>query len=70
MRDWLLEARKNKRFTQAEMAKNLDISEAYYSYIENGDRQKNMDITLAVKLSGILDIPVERIVELEKKVEA
>lgn len=68
MREWLLNARKEKKLTQSEMAKKLDISEAYYSYIEAGIRQKNMDITLVSKLSSEFNIPIETIVELEKSV--
>ena len=69
MREWLHKARKEKGMTQTEVAKRLDISVAYYSYIESGDRQKKMDLPLAVKLSGILGIPIEQIVEMEKSVE-
>lgn len=69
MREWLVEARKGKGKTQLEVAKELGISEAYYSYIENGSRQKNMDIALAVKLSVALDIPVDRIIEHEERKE-
>lgn len=65
MRDWLRDARTEKGMTQLDVAKKLNISEAYYSYIESGERQKKMEITLATKLSGILGIPVQRIVELE-----
>lgn len=67
MRDWLQSARKEKGLTQKEVAEKLMVSEAYYSYIESGDRQKRMDLTLAVKLSGIFGIPIERIVELEER---
>lgn len=67
MRDWLLNARKEKKMTQHEVADKLHISETYYGYIENGDRQKKMDIALAAKLSVIFDIPIEQIIEMEKK---
>lgn len=67
MRDWLLSARQEKGMTQLEVAKRLDISEAYYSYIESGNRQKKMDVALAAKLSTIFGIPFERIVELERR---
>ena len=67
MRDWLYEARKAKGLTQLEVARKLDISEQYYSFIEKGDRQKKMDITLASKLSTIFGISVKRIVEMEKE---
>lgn len=66
MRDWLLNARKEKGLTQLDVAKRLDISEAYFNYIENGERQKKMDIALASKLSVILDIPLAEIIEFEK----
>lgn len=67
MRDWLLSARQEKGMTQLDVAKRLDISEAYYSYIESGDRQKKMDIALAAKMSVIFGIPLETIVELERR---
>lgn len=67
MREWLFDARKKSGMTQAEVAKRLDISEAYYAYIENGQRQQNMDITLASKLSMIFSIPIDRIAKFEMK---
>ena len=66
MRDWLLNARRERGLTQLDVAKKLDISEAYFNYIENGERQKKMDIALASKLSMILDIPLAEIIEFEK----
>lgn len=67
MRDWLAEIRKKNRMTQLEVAKKIDVSESYYSYIENGDRQKKMDVALAAKLSVVFGIPVARIIELENQ---
>ena len=67
MRGWLREHREKEGITQAEMAKKLDISEGYYSYIESGDRQKRMDITLVSKLSAILGIPIQQIVKFEEE---
>lgn len=67
MRDWLRTKRTEKGFTMKEMAKELDISEGYYSYIENGERQKNMDITLVAKLSNIFSIQIQQIVEFEAR---
>ena len=66
MRDWLLNARRERGLTQLDVAKKLDISEAYFNYIENGERQKKMDIALASKLSMILEIPLAEIIEFEK----
>lgn len=67
MRGWLREHREKEGITQAEMAKKLDISEGYYSYIESGDRQKRMDITLVSKLSAIFGIPIQQIVKFEEE---
>lgn len=67
MREWLKEKRINKGMTMKQMAEKLDISEGYYSYIENGERQKHMDITLVSKLSVIFSLPIQQIVELESK---
>ena len=66
-RAWLKEARTKAGMSQAEVAKELGISEAYYSYIEAGERQKNMDITLCAKLSKIFSIEIRQIVELEEE---
>lgn len=65
MREWLKIARVKKNLSMAEMGKRLNISESYYSYIESGERQKNMDISLASKISVILDIPLNEIVKAE-----
>ena len=65
MRKWLKEARTKKDLTMKQIAVELGITESYYSLIENGDRQKMMDISLAKKLSEILDIPVEKIIALK-----
>jgi len=67
MRDWLAAIRKEHGMTQQEVAKKIDVSESYYSYIENGDRQKKMDVALAAKLSVVFGIPVALIIDLENK---
>ena len=67
MRDWLRKLRTDNSMTQQEVAKRLDLSEAYYSYIESGERQKKMNIALAAKLSVVFGIPVEQIIEYENK---
>lgn len=65
MRDWLYKARSDAGFTQSYVAEKLGITESYYCLIENGDRQKKMNISLVSKLSAILDIPIEQIVKNE-----
>lgn len=65
LREWLKDARTKKNLSMAEMGRKLNISESYYSYIESGERQKNMDISLASKISVVLDIPLNEIVKAE-----
>lgn len=68
MREWLKAARQKKGLTMAEIAQELDISESYFCSIENGVRQKRMDMALASRLSLILGISLPRIAEYEKEV--
>lgn len=68
MREWLRKSRKDKQITMSDMARKLGISESYYCLIENGERQKRMDISLLTNLSDILGIPISEIVKLEEKV--
>lgn len=58
MRDWLKKSREEKGVTMSEMAQKLDFSEGYYCLIENGKRQKKMDITLLTRISSVLDLPL------------
>lgn len=67
MRSYLLTLRKEKNLTQKEIAQKLDVSESYYSQIENGERQKNMDISLVNRLSLVLEIPITTIIEHENE---
>lgn len=67
MRTWLKELREKLGLTQAQISKKLDISESYYNLIENGGRQKDLDLSIASKLSKILDVTVEWIADQESK---
>lgn len=67
MRRWLKEQRVLHDLTQAQMAKRLEITESYYSYIESGERQKRLDITLVSKLSAIFNLPIQQIVKFEEE---
>lgn len=67
MRGWLKEKRVEHGYTMAQMAEKLDITESYYSMIEAGDRQKKMDMLLAGKLSGILDMTMQQISDFESQ---
>lgn len=66
MREWLKNARLNRGLTMKKMADELHISESYYCSIENGYRQKDMDISLAEKIHASLGIPVKEILKFER----
>lgn len=67
MREYLKAMRAEKGLSMQEVADRLEISKQYYQLIESGERQQNMDITLAVKIAGVMGIPVERIIAEEQK---
>ena len=66
MREWLRDLRNQQGYTMKTVAEKLGISESYYCAIENGERQKRMDMVLASGLSVIFGIPMAEIVTLEK----
>ena len=67
MREWLREARQERGLTMKQIGEQLDISESYYSMIESGTRQKDMDLTLVSRLSSVLGISVQEITDHESR---
>lgn len=67
MREWLKTARVEKNLTMKEMGVKLGISESYYCSIENGIRQKKMDLGLVAALASILEVPMEAIAQFESE---
>ena len=65
MRAWLKDRRVNVNLTQQEVADYLGVHISHYSNIENGTRQKDMDMSLIVKLSEVLKMPIDEIVQNE-----
>ena len=51
------EERKRKKLTQVDMAKQLDVTQAYYSKMESGKR--NIDFEVARRICSILEIELE-----------
>lgn len=51
MRTYLKELRKKAGLTQLEVAEKLNIAESYYSMLENGTRQKDMNLSMTVQES-------------------
>ena len=70
MRERLRDLRNQKELTMKAVAEKLGISESYYCAIENGERQKRMDMLLAAGLSAVFEIPVVRIIELDSSWKA
>ena len=68
MRTWLENARRQKGLTMKQLAEELHISESYYCSIENGYRKKNMDISLAKKISEALEISLSQIIDYEQQI--
>lgn len=66
MREWLRDARQGRGLTMKQLADNLHISESYYCSIENGYRQRDMDISLVSKISAALKMPVKQILKFEQ----
>ncbi len=46
--NYIKEARQWRNVTQTEIAQQLGVSQAYYSFIENGERE--VDLVLALKI--------------------
>ena len=68
MREYLKKLREEHGYTMQAVAYKLGISKQYYQRIEVGDRQQNMDITLAVKLSDIFGVTIQKIIEEEQAI--
>ena len=65
-RDYLKELRKDSGLSQAQIAEKLQVTQQYYSLIENGNRQQNISIEIVEKLAEIFKIPISRLVEMER----
>jgi Predicted transcriptional regulators len=65
MRGYLKKLREDRGLSQQDVAEKLAVSRQYYSLIENGDRQPNMDITLGAKLASALGVSMQAIITAE-----
>lgn len=66
MRDWMIQRRKELNLTAGQVAKELEITQPYYSMIENGLKQKKMDFRLAYKLANVFEMSLEDIAREER----
>jgi transcriptional regulator with XRE-family HTH domain len=67
LRDWLVKLRGN--MSTGDVAKKLGISQQYYSYIENGKRQKKMDIQMCERIAMAFGIDISDVVRYESERE-
>ena len=70
MREYLKKLREEHGYSMQTVADKIGISKQYYQRIEVGERQQNMDITLAVKLSEIFGVSIQSIIEHEQQLAA
>lgn len=70
MREYLKKKREELNLSQKDVATEIGVSQNYYCDIENGERQKDMKATTLLKLSTVLRIPVEKMLEEERKLFA
>lgn len=69
VRKYLKELREERKMTQQAIADYLGISQNYYTYIENGERQKSLDLAYASKLAELFNVSVDWIAKQEQKVK-
>ena len=69
LREWLKKSRKDKGITMSDISEKLGISESYYCLIENGERQKSLDLAYASKLAELFNVSVDWIAKQEQNVK-
>ena len=69
MRKWLKNLRIEHKISQQFVADKLKISQNYYANIENGERQKDLDLSMATKLAKIFDVSIDWIIAEEEKLK-
>ena len=66
MREWLKKRREELNLSQQSVADEIGIAQNYYSMIEQKERMPKMTIEMAQKLSKVLCVSIETILENEK----
>lgn len=64
-REYLVRFREQRNESQQDVATALNISRQYYLMIENGQRQKRMDVVLVAALANHFGVPITDIVACE-----
>lgn len=69
VREYLKKLRLKKKMTKQAVADFLGISQNYYTYIENGERQKSLDLAYASKLAELFNVSADWIAKQEQNVK-
>lgn len=67
MREYLKKMREKFSFTQNDVAEELLISRTGYANIENGERQKDMTISIIAKLAKLYGMKPSEVMEMEEE---
>ena len=67
MREYMKLQRLKIGLKQTEVAEAAGISKSYYSDIERGNRQKNIDIAILAKLAVPLQLTISDMIEFEER---
>lgn len=67
MREYMRLQRLKIGLKQTEIAEAAGISKSYYSDIERGNRQKNIDIAILAKLAVPLRLTISDMIEFEER---
>ena len=69
MRTYLKDLRNQKGYSQAKVAELLGITPHYYTYIELGQRRKDMPYSLMVELANVFEVDVTYIINKERELK-
>lgn len=60
--------RMEREATQEQTATALNISQNYYSQIENGIKQKDINLGLLIKMAAFFEVDLEYLIEQERAI--
>ncbi len=60
---FIKEGREKKEMFQKEVAELSGITQSYYSMIENGSKERNVDLVLAMKICKALDLDLSEFIK-------
>ena len=67
MREWLKTIRCNNGYSQQAIAEKLGMTQQYYNYIENGERKKELNLSLVIKIADIFKVDINWIADQERQ---